>query len=104
VKFRFTRTGRFGSIAKVASSKSPIVHTLSTTPSATAGVVRRTSLRVKYGQYESALIRFHDRLAPGLKRLGGAAVGRAVAQHEAGAGELHRQGLHAGLVVIEAGT
>jgi hypothetical protein len=34
---------------------------------------------------------FRDRLAPGVEGLGGAAVGFAIAQHGAGAGEFHRQ-------------
>lgn len=41
-----TRTGRFGSSGSTASIRSPIVHTRSATPSATAGVVRSASREI----------------------------------------------------------
>ena len=43
----------------------------------------------------------HHRIAPRMEGFRGAAVGAALAQYDAGTGELHRQGLQLRLLVIE---
>lgn len=50
---------------------------------------------------QCARLVFRDRLALRVEYLGGAVIGPALAKHHTRAGDLHRQGMHARLLVTE---